>query len=134
MLGIFCAPELQILLSGALTGISMAELRDNCVYSGGYHGLDSRIRWLWECVSDMSEHERGLLLKFVTSCERPPSLGLSALDPPFTIQKIDSSDDSRLPTSSTCFNTLKLPTYSSAKALKSKLLAAIHSGAGFDLS
>lgn len=130
----FCAPELQVLLSGALTGITIEDLRSNCSYAGGYHALDSRIRWFWDCVKDMTERERGLLLKFVTSCERPPSLGLANLDPPFTIQKIDASDDSRLPTASTCFNTLKLPTYSSSKALKTKLLAAIHSGAGFDLS
>jgi ubiquitin-protein ligase E3 C len=130
----FCAPELQILLSGSLTGVSAEDLKNSCNYAGGYHALDSRIRWFWECVKEMNEKDRGLLLKFVTSCERPPSLGISFLDPPFTIQKVDISDDARLPTASTCFNVLKLPSYSSKMVLKSKLLAAIHSGAGFDLS
>ena len=39
----------------------------------------------------MTPQERGLLLKFVTSCERPPSLGFAALDPKFTIQRIDTN-------------------------------------------
>ena len=134
LLGMFCSPELQILISGAVTNISPEDLQANCVYSGGYNQFDSRIRWFWDCFKELNQKDKGLLLKFVTSCERPPSLGFSALDPPFTIQKIESNDDSRLPTASTCFNILKLPTYSSYKILKQKLLTSIHSGAGFDLS
>ncbi len=49
-------------------------------------------------------------------------------------QRVDCSDDQRLPTASTCFNILKLPTYSSARILKQKLLQSIHAKAGFDLS
>jgi hypothetical protein len=56
--------------------------------------------------------------------------GLSELQPPFTFQRVDCKDDSRLPTASICFNILKLPTYSSA-ALHAKLLQAIRSGSGF---
>ena len=48
-------------------------------------------------------------------------------------RQVEASDD-RLPTASTCFNILKLPAYSSEKVLKARLLASIHSGAGFDLS
>ena len=44
------------------------------------------------------------------------------------------TDTARLPTSSTCFNLLKLPIYKSKRALREKLLYAIHSGAGFELS
>ena len=47
---------------------------------------------------------------------------------------MECNDDSRLPTASTCFNILKLPTYTSQKILKEKLLLSIKSGAGFDLS
>ena len=71
-------------------------------------------------------------MKFVTACERGPSLGFAALEPPFTIRKIPDSD--KLPSASTCFNTLKLPSYSSEKVLRERLLTSIHSGAGFDLS
>ncbi len=59
---------------------------------------------------------------------------MTVRQPPLTIQRVECSDDSRLPTASTCFNILKLPTYTSKAVLKEKLLASIHSGAGFDLS
>jgi ubiquitin-protein ligase E3 C len=84
--------------------------------------------------TSFTQTERAQLLKFVTSCERAPSLGFVSLRPTFTIQRVDCHDDSRLPTASTCFNILKLPTYSSESVMKSKLLVSIRSGAGFDLS
>ena len=43
-------------------------------------------------------------------------------------------DVDRLPSASTCFNMLKLPNYRRAGTLKKKLLFAITSGAGFELS
>lgn len=43
-------------------------------------------------------------------------------------------ETARLPTASTCFNLLKLPNYKSRKSLKEKLLYAIRSGTGFELS
>jgi hypothetical protein len=57
------------------------------------------------------------------------------MNPPFTIQRVGIMRDAgKLPTESTCFNTLKLPTYSSEKVLQEKLIYAINSGAGFDLT
>jgi ubiquitin-protein ligase E3 C len=106
-------------------------------YTGGFlhSSIDHYIRQFWQIVEhELTVEEQGLLLKFVTSCSRPPSLGFKVLTPPFTIQRVDCQDDQRLPTASTCFNILKLPTYSSPKILKEKLLFVIHSKAGFDLS
>ena len=40
----------------------------------------------------------------------------------------------RLPTAATCFNLLKLPNFKSKKVLKERLLYAIKSESGFDLS
>jgi ubiquitin-protein ligase E3 C len=129
----FCAPELQVLISGANTGVSVSDLRANTRYNG-YNSFDVSISRFWSIMEKFTEQERGQLLKFVTSCERPPSLGFAALTPPFTIQRVDCSDDSRLPTASTCFNILKLPTYSNENTMREKLLMSIKSGAGFDLS
>ncbi len=81
----------------------------------------------------MAPADKAALLKFVTSCERAPPLGFSQLDPPFTIQRTAARDDA-LPTSSTCFHTLKLPAYSRMSVLRDKLLMAIRAGAGFELS
>lgn len=43
-------------------------------------------------------------------------------------------DVDRLPSASTCYNMLKLPNYRRAATLRKKLLYAIQSGAGFELS
>jgi len=39
-----------------------------------------------------------------------------------------------LPTSATCMNLLKLPNYRNKELLRKKLVAAIESGAGFELT
>lgn len=135
MLSIFCAPELQILTSGTMSGVSVSDLQANCRYAGGYVGFgDTQINRFWKVLNEFTDGELSLLVKFVTSCGRPPSLGFKALQPPFTIQRVDCNDDSRLPSASTCFNILKLPTYSSKTIMKEKLLFAIKSNSGFDLS
>lgn len=130
----FCPPELQILISGANSGISVDDFKRYTGYAGGYSSLDRHMSRFWAIVEGMNEQDRGLLLKFVTACERPPSLGFAALQPPFTIQRVECNDDSRLPTASTCFNILKLPTYSSEQVMRDKLLTSIRANAGFDLS
>lgn len=133
-LGIFCAPELQILISGSQAGVDLADLRANTRYAGGYIALDRHVSRFWAVCEELSPEDRALLVRFVTSCERPPSLGFAGLHPPFTVQRVECSDDSRLPTASTCFNVLKLPTYSSQRVLRDKLLLSIRSKSGFDLS
>ena len=49
-------------------------------------------------------------------------------------QQVESEHDTRLPTASTCFNVLKLPAYSSRQIMNGKLLAAVRSNSGFELS
>ena len=138
MLSIFCAPELQILTSGTMSGVSVSDLQAHCRYAGGYivgTGFgDTQLNRFWKILHELTEGELSLLIKFVTSCGRPPSMGFKGLQPPFTIQRVDCNDDARLPTASTCFNILKLPTYSSKAVMKEKLLFAIKSNSGFDLS
>jgi len=132
-LRMFSYRELQTLISGAETDISVADLQAHTNYSGGY-GIDHpTITAFWRVVADMEEEQKRSLLKFVTSCSRPPLLGFKELDPPFCIQNAGSEPD-RLPTASTCMNLLKLPDFKDAAVLKMKLLYAIESGAGFELS
>lgn len=133
-LSIFCAPELQILISGSSRALSIDDLKRNTRYTGGFMPLDRNIKRFWSIVEAMAPEDQALLIKFVTSCERPPSLGFGNLQPPFTVQRVDCSDDQRLPTASTCFNILKLPTYSSERVMREKLLQSIRSKSGFDLS
>ncbi len=87
----------------------------------------------WEVLQSMSNADRQKVLKFVTSTPRAPLLGFSHLNPRFSIRD-SSSDEDRLPSTSTCANLLKLPRYTHARTLREKLLYAINSGSGFDLS
>jgi ubiquitin-protein ligase E3 C len=60
-------------------------------------------------------------------------LGFRELSPSFSI-RAGAPDETRLPTSATCINLLKLPPYKDAQTLREKLLQAISSESGFDLS
>ena len=134
-IGIFNEQELQVLISGATNGrLDVGDLRRNCRYSGGYVGMDRNVQNFWIIMEELEPEHQRLLLKFVTSCERAPPLGFEGMDPPFTIQRIGISDDKKLPSASTCFNILKLPTYSSKSVMKRKILMAITSKTGFEMS
>jgi len=61
------------------------------------------------------------------------ALWLQNLYPSFCVHYAGSEPD-RLPTASTCMNLLKLPEFQDEDTLRQKLLYAIESGAGFELS
>lgn len=154
----FSAPELQKLISGDNADLDIQDLRRNTQYYGGYHNNHKVINWMWDILDkDFTRDEKGLFLKFVTSCSKAPLLGFSNLEPPFSVRCVEVSDDQdtgdtvgsvlkgffnikkrdpvgRLPTSSTCFNLLKLPNYQKKSTLREKLRYAICSNTGFELS
>jgi len=84
-------------------------------------------------MTELGEEDRGKVLKFVTSTPRAPLLGFGSLSPRFSIRDA-GNDESRLPSTSTCVNLLKLPRYTGKGRLREKLMVAVNSGAGFDLS
>jgi ubiquitin-protein ligase E3 C len=137
-LSMFNQSELQTLVSGENADIDVEDLRRNTMYGGVYVIGDDNlehptIQLFWQVLHEMTNAERQKVIRFVTSTPRAPLLGFSHLNPHFCIR--DSSDDEeRLPSTSTCVNLLKLPRYSDARTLKTKLLYAVNSGAGFDLS
>ncbi|KAI0755393.1 HECT-domain-containing protein [Daedaleopsis nitida] len=132
-LRMFNQQELQILLGGVNAPIDLDDLRRHTQYGGLYEDQHPTIQLFWQVANTLSQDERRKLLRFVTSCSRPPLLGFKELNPNFAIR--DATDDeTRLPTASTCVNLLKLPRYSSATVLREKLVKAINSNAGFDLS
>jgi ubiquitin-protein ligase E3 C len=135
-LQIFNEQELQVLISGASGGrVDVGDMKRNARYQGGYSSIDVNIIRFWRVVESFDVKEQALLLKFTTSCERPPPLGFQAMNPGFTVMRVGiSSDNEKLPSASTCFNVLKLPTYSSEKVLREKLLLSISSGSGFEMS
>lgn len=157
-LHMFSASEFQRLISGDTAPIDLQDLRRHTKYFGGFHNNHRVVCWLWDILeSDFTPEEHSLFLKFVTSCSKPPLLGFENLEPPFSIRCVEVSDDQdlgdtvgsvlrgffairrsdpvdRLPTSSTCFNLLKLPNYQRRSTLREKLRYAIRSGTGFELS
>ncbi|CAN6716197.1 unnamed protein product [Malus baccata var. baccata] len=143
-LKLFNAGEFNQLLSGGNHDIDVDDLRKNTRYTGGYSDGSRTIKIFWEVMKGFEPKERCMLLKFVTSCSRAPLLGFKHLQPTFTIHKVACDipvwdtmrghDVERLPSASTCYNTLKLPTYKRPSTLRDKLLYAISSNAGFELS
>ncbi|XP_024942049.1 ubiquitin-protein ligase E3C [Cephus cinctus] len=131
-LQMFNNKELQVLISGAQIPVDVNDLKLHTNYTGGYAPDHPTITAFWKVVEEFNDQQKSQLLKFVTSCSRPPLLGFKELDPPFCIQLAGSVD--RLPTSSTCMNLLKLPEFPDEKTLREKLLYAIQAGAGFELS
>lgn len=139
---LFSPYELQKLISGddSVKGFDVLGLKKCMQYSGGYHPDQPIMQWFWQVLEEMEPSQQRNFLKFMTSCSRQPLLGFNSLAPLPCIQQVRLSlndtdgKDSRLPTSSTCMNLLKLPNYPTKEILKTKLLYAIESKSGFELS
>ncbi|RUP48184.1 hypothetical protein BC936DRAFT_144860 [Jimgerdemannia flammicorona] len=145
-LRIFSPPELQRVISGEDVDFDVADLRKHTQYQNGYFDQHPVMRALWHVLEDFDSDDKRAFLKFVTSCSKPPLGGFEFLQPPFTIRLVAMSGDDpsgedspigimkaffgvgagtaakgRLPTSSTCFNLLKLPPYPKKTNLREKL-------------
>ncbi|KAK6520370.1 hypothetical protein TWF506_000642 [Arthrobotrys conoides] len=137
-LSMFNQSELQTLVGGNESPLDIDDLRKNTIYGGIYTiGDDEQehetIKMFWRVLKRLRESDKRAILKFVTSVSRAPLLGFSSLNPRFSIRDA-GSDSTRLPSTSTCVNLLKLPRYASETVLEEKLLYAANAGAGFDLS
>ena len=141
---LFSPYELQKVISGddTVKGFDVKSLKNAMEYGGGYHPSQPLMIWFWEVIEEMTASQKSKFLKFVTSCSRQPLLGFRTLSPLPCIHQVRLREDEenlsvkelRLPTSATCMNLLKLPDYKSKEVLRAKLLYAIESGAGFELS
>ncbi|KAH7419262.1 hypothetical protein BKA64DRAFT_11997 [Cadophora sp. MPI-SDFR-AT-0126] len=137
-LSMFNQSELQTLIGGDSSEVDVEDLRRNTQYGGIYQiGDDGQehdtVKLFWKVMKELDDADRRKVLKYVTSTPRAPLLGFSQLNPRFSIRDA-GSDEERLPSTSTCVNLLKLPRYSTESMLRQKLLYAVNSGAGFDLS
>lgn len=131
-LQMFDHAELQTLIAGAPVAIDVDDLRCHTRYSGTFNAEHPVVLSFWRVVHSLEERQKSLLLRFVTSCSRPPLLGFGELQPPFCVQSTGEHD--RLPSASTCMHLLKLPEYESDQLLREKLLYAVEAEAGFELS
>ncbi len=85
--------------------------------------------WLWDVLASYDTRQREAFLLFVSAKTRLPST-VGDWPLPFKIVVLpsvgeQSAVDASLPSSLTCFFTLKLPQYSSRNVLEAKLMYAI---------
>lgn len=66
----FDQAELGQLIGGENTFIDMDDLREHTVVSG--YPNDKTIKAFWRVVKAFNQEEKRALVKFVTSCARPP--------------------------------------------------------------
>lgn len=71
----FSNKELQVLISGAEIPVDINDLRNHAKYGGDYDANHPTIKMFWEVAIDLDNFQKRQLLKFVTSCSRPPLLG-----------------------------------------------------------
>ena len=82
--------------------LNFEELRDSAIYANGFTPNCPMMKWFWEIVLDeWDDEKRRKLLSFSTGSDRAPVNGLKSMK--FYLV-MEGEDDSRLPTSHTCFN------------------------------
>lgn len=74
-LQMFNNKELQVLISGAQIPVDVSDLKLHTNYTGGYTPEHPTITAFWKVVDEFNDQQKSQLLKFVTSCSRPPLLG-----------------------------------------------------------
>ncbi|KAL6249810.1 hypothetical protein RBB50_003666 [Rhinocladiella similis] len=126
-LSMFTAEALKTVVEGH-PEIDISELQHTVTYEG-YDRDSEYIQDFWHVVRDFSPEQHKQLLEFVTASDRVPVNGLQSVQ--FVIQRNGDDEDSRLPSSSTCYGRLLLPMYSSKEILRDKLSKAIENSVGF---
>jgi ubiquitin-protein ligase E3 C len=70
----FNQQELQILLGGIDSPIDLQDLRAHTKYGSSYGDKEPTIQAFWKVVGSFNQEQKRGLLRFVTSCSRPPLL------------------------------------------------------------
>eukprot|EP00485_Elphidium_margaritaceum_P004535 CAMPEP_0202707012 /NCGR_PEP_ID=MMETSP1385-20130828/19358_1 /ASSEMBLY_ACC=CAM_ASM_000861 /TAXON_ID=933848 /ORGANISM="Elphidium margaritaceum" /LENGTH=942 /DNA_ID=CAMNT_0049365619 /DNA_START=45 /DNA_END=2873 /DNA_ORIENTATION=+ len=125
----FSATELELLVCGS-QNFDFEALELSTRYEDGFTKESKVVRDFWSVAHELSDSDKRQLLTFCTGSDRVPINGLGELT--LTISK-NGNDNSKLPTSHTCFNHLLLPEYSSKEIMKTRLLLAIQNSEGFGL-
>lgn len=125
-LSIFTPEALKFVIEGH-PEIEIDELERVTTYDD-YTRESQTIIDFWQVVRNMSPDQHRQLLEFVTASDRVPVNGMSSVV--FIVQK-NGDEDTRLPSSSTCYGRLLLPQYSSREVLEEKLSKAIENCVGF---
>ncbi|GFP97438.1 E3 ubiquitin-protein ligase upl3 [Phtheirospermum japonicum] len=142
VLQIFTPIELEYFLCGEAEKWTFEVLMQSITFGYGYTETSPAAINLIEVLCEFSPKHKRAFLQFVTGAPRLPPGGLRALNPQLTLALKTSftgtsgnNNDNQLPSAFTCFNQLKLPSYSSKEILYKNLMYAITEGQGsFDFS
>ena len=132
-----CTPADVVLLLCGNPAIAVADWRAHTKYTGGLAAGDELAAWFWSVVEGLDGEHRAKLLHFSTGSSRSPAGGFAQLQGYngaqhlFELQAV-GGDTGRLPSAATCFNTLRLPRYTSEQQLRDRLVAAMAGAGGFD--
>jgi hypothetical protein len=131
------AADVQLMMCG-VHEIDVDDWEASTEYFGGFDTSSRSTRWFWAAVRRMTDVERSALLLFCTGSARAPAtgfahlMGYSGQPQRFRLQRVEGNSE-RLPTASTCFNTLRLPdSYTSEAMLLERLQRAMREAEGFD--
>ncbi|OHT09134.1 hypothetical protein TRFO_22148 [Tritrichomonas foetus] len=107
--------------------ISTEHLKSITVYSVELPGGSKNpyVERYWRAVDRLNDEQKKLLLRFITTLTRLPN---PVINPSFKLQidkMVTKVPDQALPSASTCFNRLHLPTYSDDDIAYQKILYAI---------
>jgi len=126
--------ELYKLLGGADQLVDVGLLRVNAVLEG-FDVCDSQPDWLFDVLETADNERRRAFLAFVTGTAAISALGSAAVV--LRVQKWvggagsgERVDGTWLPSSQTCFNSIKLPGYASKEVLEAKLWMAVEGAKG----
>lgn len=124
-IALWAAPELERMACGS-ADVSVDALRARTKYGEGVGAHEPHVRFFWQAMHAFAPEERAAFLRFVWGRSRLPSSRAAWKDQWMRIHTMESPrPDSRLPVAHTCFFSVELPRYSSARVCHQKLLYAI---------
>lgn len=113
--------ELELKVCGN-PDVSVEALKKSSRYESGLSETSSEVKTMWEALEKFSNDDRSRFLRFITGRRRLPC----------TIYIDSAEQDSKLPTSATCSNTLYLPRYSSVEEAVDRLRYAAYNCVAID--
>jgi hypothetical protein len=124
-LTLLSASELERAACGS-ADVSVEALRARTRYGEGVGAHEPHVSHFWQAVTAFSAQERSAFLRFVWGRSRLPAGTAAWKDQWFRIHTMEAAaPDSRLPVAHTCFFSIELPRYSSARVCHQKLQYAV---------
>ena len=131
-LSIFTPTEISSIVYGEDSlKITVESLKNCTIVDLGYTVNSPQVQWVFEYITTADVSKRKKFIHFVTANDYLPFGGFEALNPPFSIFKMETpAPDNYFPQASTCSSLLKLPEYSSKEIFVQRLEEALKCGNG----